>query len=120
MNWLLRVADPWPVAMLWGGSALALALGALFIAAVPSRLLQGTGGRRAEAPPADRGAGGRAAARLCRPKREFILKDLRLFFRDNTQWSQLILLAVLLVVYLFNIKSLPLHSGERFPARCSR
>jgi ABC-2 type transport system permease protein len=50
-------------------------------------------------------------------KREFILKDLRLFFRDNTQWSQLILLAVLLLVYLFNIKSLPLHSGEQVPFR---
>jgi len=48
-------------------------------------------------------------------RREFILKDLRLFFRDNTQWSQLILLAVLLMVYLFNIKSLPIHSGERVP-----
>jgi ABC-2 type transport system permease protein len=50
-------------------------------------------------------------------RREFILKDLRLFFRDNTQWSQLILLAVLLMVYLFNIQSLPLHSGERVPFR---
>ena len=49
-------------------------------------------------------------------KREFILKDLRLFFRDNTQWSQLILLAVLLMVYLFNIKSLPLHSGDESDA----
>jgi ABC-2 type transport system permease protein len=48
-------------------------------------------------------------------KRELILKDLRLFFRDNTQWSQLILLAVLLMVYLVNIKSLPIHSGERIP-----
>jgi ABC-2 type transport system permease protein len=46
-------------------------------------------------------------------RREFVLKDLRMFFRDATQWSQLILLAVLLVVYLFNIKSLPLFSGER-------
>jgi ABC-2 type transport system permease protein len=50
-------------------------------------------------------------------KREFILKDLRLFFRDNTQWGQLILLAVLLMVYIFNIKSLPLYSGERVPFR---
>ena len=48
-------------------------------------------------------------------KREFIFKDLRLFFRDNTQWSQLILLAVLLLIYIFNIKSLPIHSGERIP-----
>ena len=29
--------------------------------------------------------------------REFIIKDIKLFFRDTTQWSQLILLAVLLV-----------------------
>ena len=31
-----------------------------------------------------------------------------MFFRDTTQWSQLILLAVLVVVYVFNIKFLPL------------
>jgi len=46
-------------------------------------------------------------------KREFVLKDVRLFFRDTTQWSQLILLAVLVVVYIFNIKVLPLHRGEQ-------
>ncbi len=45
-------------------------------------------------------------------KREFVLKDIKLFFRDTTQWSQLILLAVLVVVYLFNIQALPLHRGE--------
>jgi ABC-2 type transport system permease protein len=33
---------------------------------------------------------------------------VRLFFRDTTQWSQLLLLAVLVVVYVFNIKFLPL------------
>ena len=48
-------------------------------------------------------------------KREFIIKDIKLFFRDTTQWSQLILLAVLVVIYLFNIKALPLFSGERVP-----
>ena len=48
-------------------------------------------------------------------KREFIIKDLKLFFRDTTQWSQLILLAVLVVIYLFNIRALPLFSGERVP-----
>src|SRR5947207_11213812 len=40
--------------------------------------------------------------------RELVLKELRLFFRDTTQWSQLLLLAVLVVVYVFNIKFLPL------------
>ena len=48
-------------------------------------------------------------------RREFVLKDLRLFFRDTTQWSQLILLAALLVVYLFNIRALPLFQGEQVP-----
>jgi ABC-2 type transport system permease protein len=40
---------------------------------------------------------------------------VKLFFRDTTQWSQLILLAVLVVVYLFNIKALPLFRGEQVP-----
>src|SRR5213079_679590 len=56
---------------------------------------------------------GTALAFLPVAKREFVLKDIKLFFRDTTQWSQLILLAVLVVVYLFNIKMLPLHRGEQ-------
>jgi ABC-2 type transport system permease protein len=44
-----------------------------------------------------------------------LLKDLRVFFRDSTQWGQLILIAVLLVVYLFNISALPLNTGEKVP-----
>ncbi len=48
-------------------------------------------------------------------KREFIIKDIKLFFRDTTQWSQLILLGVLVIIYVFNIRALPLFSGERVP-----
>lgn len=44
-------------------------------------------------------------------RRELVQKELRLFFRDTTQWSQLILLAVLVIVYVYNIKFLPLR-GE--------
>ena len=44
--------------------------------------------------------------------RSLVAKDLRTFFRDTTQWSQLILLAVLVVIYIYNIKVLPLFSGE--------
>lgn len=44
--------------------------------------------------------------------RELVEKEIRVFFRDTTQWSQLILLAVLVVVYVYNIVSLPLHTGE--------
>lgn len=39
-------------------------------------------------------------------------KDLKTFFRDNTQWSQLLLICALVVVYLYNYSALPL---ERAP-----
>ena len=45
--------------------------------------------------------------------RELVAKDIRVFFRDSTQWSQLFLLVVLIVVYVFNIKVLPLYTGEQ-------
>ncbi len=41
-------------------------------------------------------------------------KDMRNFFRDNTQWSQMLLLGALVVVYLYNFSVLPL---ERSPLR---
>jgi len=44
--------------------------------------------------------------------RAIMLKDIKTFMRDTTQWSQLFLLAALIVVYLFNFKVLPL---ERSP-----
>lgn len=45
--------------------------------------------------------------------RELVAKEIRVFFRDSTQWSQLILLGVLVAVYLYNIKVLPLYTGEQ-------
>jgi ABC-2 type transport system permease protein len=44
-------------------------------------------------------------------RRMIMIKDLKAFFRDTTQWTQLLLLLALIVVYLFNFKVLPL---ERF------
>jgi ABC-2 type transport system permease protein len=38
-------------------------------------------------------------------------KDVRTFFRDNTQWSQLLLLAALVVVYVYNFSVLPLDKS---------
>ena len=43
-----------------------------------------------------------------------ISKDVRTFFRDNSQWSQLLLLGALVVVYLYNFSVLPL---ERSPIK---
>jgi ABC-2 type transport system permease protein len=49
--------------------------------------------------------------RCCTPTtRGLVLKDLKLFFRDPAQWSQLLLLGALAVIYLFNIRNLPLHT----------
>lgn len=49
---------------------------------------------------------------LTRPVRKMVIvKDLKTFFRETTQWTQLLLLLALCVVYLFNFKVLPL---ERF------
>ncbi len=116
MNWLTRVSDPWPIAKLWGVGGLALAAGA----AIHRRLFhlgyskaQEGAVRKVRRPL--RGPAARALTWLAPQKREFLFKDARLFFRDNTQWSQLILLVVLLLIYIINIRSLPIHSGERIP-----
>ncbi|MEP6571356.1 MAG: hypothetical protein ABJD11_01630 [Gemmatimonadota bacterium] len=117
MNWLLRSADPLPVALLWSTAAAFIVLGAgLHARLYPvgfSKAQEGAEkfvrGRSWQAPLHFLMAG------MPPSRREFILKDMRLFFRDTTQWSQLILLAVLLIVYVFNIKSLPLFSGEKVP-----
>ncbi|HUF69654.1 MAG TPA: hypothetical protein VMM79_13505 [Longimicrobiales bacterium] len=54
----------------------------------------------------------RLLARLPVAARSMVVKDIRNFFRDTTQWSQLVLLAVLVIVYVYNIKVLPIFSGE--------
>ena len=43
-----------------------------------------------------------------RTMRAMMLKDIKTFLRDTTQWSQLFLLVALVVVYLYNFKVLPL------------
>ena len=40
--------------------------------------------------------------------RALMVKDIKTFLRDSTQWSQLFLLVALIVVYLYNFKVLPL------------
>ena len=116
MNWLVHIRDAEPVVLLWGFVGLALAAGTMV-----HQQLYSLGFSKAQ-----EGAERKIRRQLRGPlaallrslppsKREFILKDLRLFFRDNTQWSQLILLAVLLLIYIFNVTTLPIHTGERIP-----
>jgi ABC-2 type transport system permease protein len=117
MNWLGRVADPLPIVLLWTTAPALVVLGAQV-----HRRLYTQGFTRSQEGGDARGAE-RKQSRLVtfllsplRPsQRELLLKDLRVFFRDSTQWGQLILIAVLLVVYLFNISALPLNTGERLP-----
>jgi ABC-2 type transport system permease protein len=110
MDWL-------PLYLLWSTAAAAVVLGAL----LHTRLYH-TGFTKAQEGAERFVRGGLwqwALGGLLKPlgaaRREFVLKDLKLFFRDTTQWSQLILLAALLVVYLFNIRALPLFRGEQVP-----
>ena len=43
------------------------------------------------------------------PGKQLIVKDIKTFFRETTQWTQLFLLLALVVVYVFNIKALQLE-----------
>ncbi len=45
-------------------------------------------------------------------RRHLLVKDLKVFLRDVSQWSQLLLLAALMLVYLYNFKVLDL---DRLP-----
>jgi len=117
MGYLVGPFDWLPMVLLWSTAASFVVLGALLHARLYPR-----GYTRAQEG-AERYVKGWIWTFLLDPvfkplavaKREFIIKDLKLFFRDPTQWSQLILLAVLVVIYLFNIRALPLFSGERVP-----
>ncbi|HEX4632684.1 MAG TPA: hypothetical protein VH163_02565, partial [Gemmatimonadales bacterium] len=115
MGYLHGPFDLQPVVLLWSTAAAFVALGAML-----HWRIYATGYTKAQegAERFIRGGFwkwslGAVMSPLSVAKREFVLKDIRLFFRDTTQWSQLILLGVLVVVYIFNIKVLPLHRGEQ-------
>jgi ABC-2 type transport system permease protein len=42
-----------------------------------------------------------------RPVRAFAVKEVKTFLRDQTQWTQLFLIAALLVIYIYNFDALP-------------
>lgn len=113
MSWLNDEPDPLPLYLLWSTAAAFLVLGAGI-----QRALYAIGFTKAQES-GDRwirqnifsGALRRLLTPLGLVRRELVMKEVRLFFRDTTQWSQLILLAVLVVVYIANIKFLPMK-GE--------
>jgi ABC-2 type transport system permease protein len=113
MTWLRNDPEILPFYLLWSTAGVAMVFGAglhrwLYMRGFSKS--QESGERWVR-----QGTFGRLVGRALTPwgvmRRELVLKEMRLFFRDTTQWSQLILLAVLVVVYVFNIKFLPLR-GE--------
>lgn len=48
---------------------------------------------------------------LSGPARAFVIKEIKTFFRDQTQWSQIFLLVALIVIYLYNFSVLPLQKS---------
>ena len=113
LGWLNHRPDYLPVYLLWSTAAATFVLGALLhrsLYMIGFSKAQESAQRWARNTLARR-IGHRVFAPLGILRRELVLKELRLFFRDTTQWSQLILLGVLVIVYVFNIKYLPLR-GE--------
>lgn len=117
MGWLVGPFDVLPVALLWTTAASAVVLGAILHSELymPGFTKAQEGAERFVKGWIWSAVLGPLFAPLAVAKREFLIKDLKLFFRDTTQWSQLILLGVLVLIYLFNIKALPLFRGERVP-----
>jgi ABC-2 type transport system permease protein len=58
-----------------------------------------------------RGNRHRFLERLSGPAWAFAVKEFRTFFRDQTQWPQLFLIAALIIIYLYNFSVLPLGSS---------
>lgn len=115
VGWLQYDGDPLPFYLLWSTAAALVVIGALlhrelYLRGYSKSQESGgaTGARRHD-------VGGTLLHPIPTTRREFVLKEIRVFFRDTTQWSQLILLVVLVVVYVFNIRYLPLRgSGVTF------
>jgi ABC-2 type transport system permease protein len=45
------------------------------------------------------------------PVRSFAVKEIKTFLRDQAQWTQLFLIAALLVIYIYNFDALPLDKS---------
>lgn len=109
--------DLFPLLLLGSTAAASIVLGAWLHGALYregfSRSQEGAELREGEDSRAKRLRLERMMAALPITARSLVAKDIRTFFRDTTQWSQLILLAVLVVIYIYNVKVLPLWTGEQ-------
>jgi len=114
MSYLSGFFQWFPFAFLWSTAAVCVVLGAWL-----HRSYYGAGFTRAQEGAEKKG--GRERSLLlekifsgARPStRSLVSKEVKVFLRDTTQWSQLILLGVLVAVYVYNITVLPLYTGEQ-------
>ena len=98
------------LALLWSTAAATVVMGSWLARGVYlrgyTRAQESTPARLSTLPVVDRLL--ELVARPFEPQfRSLLLKDLRTFARDTTQWSQLLLLLALVVVYLYNFSVLP-------------
>ncbi len=111
MSWLRREPDPLPFFLLWSTAAAFIVLGAALHRALYAKGF--TKSQESGARWVRENIFASALGSMLKPvgivRRELILKEVRLFFRDTTQWSQLILLAVLVIVYVVNVRFLPVR-----------
>jgi len=117
MGWL-RGQSVWlPMLRLWGMATAFVAIGGVLHARGWARgFSQAQEGANSRSTSDGRRAWlDRIFAGLGPTRRQLVLKELRVFARDSTQWSQLVMLAVLLVVYVANVRYLPL-SGDGMTA----
>ncbi len=56
-------------------------------------------------------SGDRIFCFLPAPLKAFVVKEIKSFFRDQTQWSQIFLIGGLVLIYIFNFKALPLEKA---------
>jgi ABC-2 type transport system permease protein len=99
-----------PLALLWSSALALVVLGSWLARAIYfqgySRAQESRPARLSALPAVDRWL--EALARPFELRfRSLLLKDLRTFARDTTQWSQLLLLLALVAVYLYNFSVLP-------------
>jgi ABC-2 type transport system permease protein len=114
MSWLGGFFEWFPFAFLWSTAAMMLVVGAglhrRFFDAGFTKAQEGAENREGR----ERSNRLDVVFRRFSPStRVLVSKEVRVFFRDTTQWSQLILLGVLVAVYVYNITVLPLYTGEQ-------
>jgi ABC-2 type transport system permease protein len=119
--WLLhfpQAAEWWDHALLWGGGAAAV----LFVYLIARRFHLETWQAHQEAegaPDEDPASGGRipgegpvdrALSFMPLDTRAIVAKDVRVFYRSPVLWTQVMLMIVIMIIYVYNIYLLPLKS----------